>query len=161
MVSWYLTFALTEYYRYTKTFGLAHLNLPFCSYFIVREMHLVVGKWQVWDSLKYSLRQFLSTTSFDRFWPVLTSFDRLWERAANNDTDSLTQPQRCNEQLTISRGSIILTFVWRLSLMILKTLGLTTSISSWGLYSTPSIWSCLASPFNALGKSPWRTQKLS
>lgn len=158
MVSWYLTFALTEYYRYTKTFGLAHLNLSFlfvlyCSRdaFSSREM-TILGQPEI---------QLETIFEFHQFWPVLTSFDQLWERAANNDTDSLTQPQRCNEQLTISRGSIILTFVWRLSLMILKTLGLTTSISSLGLYSTPSIWICLASPFNALANSPWRTQKLS
>ena len=161
MVSWYLTFALTEYYRYTKTFGLSHLNLSFLF---------------VLYCLKdaFSSKEMTSLGQPENFWvsPVLTSFDQLWERAANNATDSLTQrvlisqgsltqPQRCNEQLTISWGSIILTFVWRLSLMILKTLGLTTSISSWGLNSIPSIWSCLASPFNALANSPWRTQKLS
>lgn len=67
MVSWYLTFALTECYRYTKTFGLSHLNLSFLF---------------VLYCLKdaFSSKEMTSLGQPENFWvsPVLTGFDQLW-----------------------------------------------------------------------------------
>ena len=94
MVLCHLTFALTEYYRYTKTFCLAHLNLslsnsktPKHCYKNCEEKTVpsyvcnLLLKRCIWQGNDNSGTAW--ETSWDNSWvlPVLTGFKQVWDRA--------------------------------------------------------------------------------